>query len=122
MGVSVLFLVSFKPLEELKLELPRSLLIVMVLICVLVAMITFFGWYGAYKESPGLLYLYAGIVTVLFLVGIGIVAALGTSITSIEQAIDEFIVPYALKLLDAEDTGMRSIVDIVGDLQSGLGW
>lgn len=124
MGVSILFLVNFQPLTALQLHIPKSLLIILVLICILVGMVSFFGWYGGLKESPGLLYLYAGIITIIFLVSLIILIVLATQLDELKKALYGPVYTEGLKVLKSrlEDSSDTSGIDVIGDVEITFKW
>lgn len=102
-GLSILFLLKFGPFDTLNIQTPKSTITVLILFCIIAALITFFGWYGAYKLSPGLLYLYGVVLIILSFVQIFAIVSFGSFSRDIDIVIPELAKTYQVKVIDVGD-------------------
>ena len=76
------------------------------------ALLTFFGWYGAYKGSPGLLYLYGAIIVSLSFVQIFAIFQFANFSAQLDAFMPNLTETYHLIIKGEDGPGKEALGDI----------
>lgn len=116
---SSLLFIDLKPLAELQLDVPRTALVFLIIVCIGATFLTFLGWFGSVKDSPCLLNTYSFIIFLSLAVEIVALVFVFKYRDQIDQFVDNDV---ATSFLEKISNATHGSVQPVDDIQKGLQW